>query len=418
MPTKKTSKSKKSKSDLNQEFAFNSDYIIPITIKESNEKKLLKLITNESLNSSEKLKEIENLVNLGTNLAFNDYEALFKSFDNNEEDLASFILQKVPDQKEALGYTLVNACSFNRIDLISRLIELFEVDVNFSNSLALKNASLSGNLSSVLLLLNSGADIHAGDDQALINSRDSKLTQYLLKKGCNVNAQNGAAIIETVKRRNSFYYPNEDSLSVLKNLLDNGAHVSAQDNKAIELAASNWDLEILDLLLPKVTFPITDTSVLDNIKISKSILGRVYVFFRDLEPRDIYYYEYYKPFFSSIEGLKYLPTFKSSSPLILIEDIFKNITDLNMVITPINGRGKKYRLYLDFFKGFIKNLFLIPNDYQALKNIDNKVFYWVENYYNESMLSGSEYLSKLASLSLMSEEEVFDKLLLSKTYIV
>lgn len=406
----------KSKTNSNEKLAFTNDSIIIPVIQESNEKKLLGVISNETLSSSEKLEEVKKLVNLGTDLTFDNYEHLFKAFENNEKNLVYFILEKVDNQKEALGYSLAKASRYNEVDLISSLIVSFEVDVNFSNSLALKNATLSGNLTSVLLLLNNGANIHADNDQALINSTNAEVTKYLLKKGSNINAQNGAAIIEAVKRRH-YYYVNENSLPILQNLVNNGANVSAQDNKAIKLAAENWDLEVIELLLPKINLLITQDSVLDNIKIAKSLLGRFYVFFKGLEPRCFYYHEYYKSFFDSIGAMDYLKDFKTQTPLSLIKDLFESITSLVMVKTPIRGRGKSYALFLDFFKGFTKNLLLIPDDYETLKNIEDKVFYWVESYYDESMLSGSEYLYNLSNLNLISEEEVFKKLLLTKAFI-
>jgi|GEM_PF-1888373 len=62
-------------------------------------------------------------------------------------------------------------------------------DVSFENDLPLLTAAFSGHFEILTLLVEKGANVHAGEDEALyytLRARDHRASAYLIEKGANI----------------------------------------------------------------------------------------------------------------------------------------------------------------------------------------------------------------------------------------
>jgi ankyrin repeat protein len=133
------------------------------------------------------------------------------------------------------------AAANGKTDVVRVLIAKFS-GLNKSINMMLCLAATSGHESTVLLLLDNGADVHANNDEALRNATREEVAQILLSRGANVHANNNEALRRAVNCGNS---------NLVRLLLDHGADVHT-DNDAALIATvldKNSDDIIIRILL-------------------------------------------------------------------------------------------------------------------------------------------------------------------------
>jgi hypothetical protein len=115
-------------------------------------------------------------------------------------------------------------------------------DVHADNDLALQWAPKYGYTEVVKLLLENGADVHADNDSALqLASRygHAEIVKLLLEYGADVHAENDSAL----------RWASENGYTeIVKLLLENGANVHADSDYALQWASANGHTEIVKLL--------------------------------------------------------------------------------------------------------------------------------------------------------------------------
>jgi hypothetical protein len=115
-------------------------------------------------------------------------------------------------------------------------------DVHAENDSALRWASRYGHIEVVKLLLEHGADVHAENDSALqLASRygHAEIVKLLLEYGADVHAENDSAL----------RWASENGYTeIVKLLLENGANVHADSDYALQWASANGHTEIVKLL--------------------------------------------------------------------------------------------------------------------------------------------------------------------------
>jgi hypothetical protein len=118
---------------------------------------------------------------------------------------------------------------------INKLVQfLFQKTIDY--------ASQNGHLSVVKLLLESGANVHADDNDAIILASQNghlDVVKLLLEYGSDVHEQNNYAIQ---------YASQNGHLYVVKLLLESGADIHANDNYAIRMESKYGHLDVVKLL--------------------------------------------------------------------------------------------------------------------------------------------------------------------------
>jgi ankyrin repeat protein len=114
-------------------------------------------------------------------------------------------------------------------------------DLNSQKNLdrALVKYSQSGNLEIVKYLVEHGADVHAGDDEALhlsSNNGHLEIVEYLVEHGADINVA-------------LFASSEHGHLHIVKYLVEHGADVHAGDDEALHLSSNNGHLEIVEYLV-------------------------------------------------------------------------------------------------------------------------------------------------------------------------
>lgn len=125
---------------------------------------------------------------------------------------------------------------------------------------ALREAAKKGHLDIVKKLVDAGADVQYGDDDALWHAAiDGRLDviKFLVSKGADVNGHDGAVLAWACEKNQK---------DVVEYLLDQGADIAVKDHQAIKYAAWSGQPEILELLLDRsgVDVNIYDTEFLKN----------------------------------------------------------------------------------------------------------------------------------------------------------
>lgn len=108
-----------------------------------------------------------------------------------------------------------------KIDIVNIII--INIDIHYSNDLALREAVNYGHYRIVDLLLENGANIHAVNGEALrlaIINADYEMIQLLLKYGANVHNDNNFALSWC-----SFHYSNNKNYRRIMELLVKYCHV-------------------------------------------------------------------------------------------------------------------------------------------------------------------------------------------------
>jgi len=117
------------------------------------------------------------------------------------------------------------------------------IDIHAGDDDALRLASSNGYLEVVKVLLEAGANVHAKDDQALRKASKNgylEVVKVFIEAGANVHAQDDYAL-----RLASFY----GHLELVKVLLEAGANVHAKDDYALRLAFLRGHLEVVKFLI-------------------------------------------------------------------------------------------------------------------------------------------------------------------------
>jgi len=158
-----------------------------------------------------------------------------KSHEDIIEDLFK-LSQKEKDQ------SLLNVSEKGHIKLVKLLLDA-GANVHAGDDYALRWASQNGHTEVVKLLLGKGANVHVGDDYALRwasqNGR-TEVVKLLLDAGANVHAEDDCALR---------WASANGRIEVIKLLLDKGANVHAGDDYALRWASSRGHTELVKLLL-------------------------------------------------------------------------------------------------------------------------------------------------------------------------
>jgi ankyrin repeat protein len=119
-------------------------------------------------------------------------------------------------------------------------------DVHFRNGDALQAASKNGHTAVVQLLIQHGADVHAGDDNALWWASWNghlAVAELLIQHGANVHAVNDYALQQASENGHT---------AVVQLLIQHGADVHAVDEDgydALQLASRNGHTDVVQLLI-------------------------------------------------------------------------------------------------------------------------------------------------------------------------
>ncbi len=110
------------------------------------------------------------------------------------------------------------------------------------NQEQLNEAVVNGDLARVKMLVNSGVNVSAGDDYALIvASRNGNLplVKFLVEHGANIQSRDNKALI---------WASTNGHLPVVKYLVENGANINAGDDEALRWARKNGHVSVFQYL--------------------------------------------------------------------------------------------------------------------------------------------------------------------------
>ena len=158
-------------------------------------------------------------------------------------------------------YNIINNLKLNKnINLQQKLIEYSKLgyllvvqylvskgaNIHAGNDQALQLAAQNGHLPVVQYLVSIGANIHAGNDYALrwaARNGHLPVVQYLVSIGANIHAEDLA--LQSALRLAS----ENGHLEVVQYLVSIGANIHAVDDQALRWAAENGHLEVVQYLL-------------------------------------------------------------------------------------------------------------------------------------------------------------------------
>ena len=187
--------------------------------------------------------------------AIQEYFSLFECQHNQQLDnvIKYFRIRKklhLIDLKVPGGPTKV---SVSQADIISASqnghLEIVQIllssgaNVHAKNDEALKWASINGRLEVVLVLLSAGADVHVDDDyplQLASSNGHVEVVRVLLSAGANVHVDDNYALRSASRHGH---------LEVVRVLLSPGADVHADNDYALRLASRYGYLEVVRVLL-------------------------------------------------------------------------------------------------------------------------------------------------------------------------
>ena len=114
-------------------------------------------------------------------------------------------------------------------------------NMNYIND-ALAAAAGRGQLEIVKWLLNSGADIHFGTDQSLLNAcyiEDIVMVKYLVERGADIHARDDWPLYLASK---------QGYFRIVKYLVERGADIHSNDDVALKIAERYGHIEIVNYL--------------------------------------------------------------------------------------------------------------------------------------------------------------------------
>jgi len=139
---------------------------------------------------------------------------------------------------------LSSACYYGQVETVAMLLE-HGADVNFLEGGALPTACAQGYRKVVALLLDHGADVHALDNMAMREASfggHRKVVALLLDHGADVHARDDEALRSASENGHG---------DVVALLLDHGADVHACDDEALRSASENGHGDVVELLLDR-----------------------------------------------------------------------------------------------------------------------------------------------------------------------
>ena len=189
---------------------------------------------------------IKVLLYYGAKIHINVFRCLYDNL-SISRDTRSFraLLEYGIDIPDKNDNALISAVRGSHVRIVKLLLK-HGANVNTQNDQALISAIENSNLDIVRLLLEYGADIHAQNDQVLISAikysnmlSGTEIVQLLLEYGADANAHDGQALIRAIDR---------GSLAIIKLLLNNGADITMQNAKAMQIISKNPYVQIWQFL--------------------------------------------------------------------------------------------------------------------------------------------------------------------------
>lgn len=159
-----------------------------------------------------------------------------------------------------------NACGYCDIDTIKFLIES-GIKIDCKNSNALNTAIRQNRYEISKFLIENGFDVNAKDGTALMSACNYgyvDLVRLLLENGANVQS-NGAFVHKCTM--NAHKLEHENTIEILKTLLDYGADVHAQNDLALLTATIYGNSRVVQFLLDNGAN--IDAFCHPNIKVNK-----------------------------------------------------------------------------------------------------------------------------------------------------
>jgi ankyrin repeat protein len=158
-------------------------------------------------------------------------------------DVAALLIQRGADVHAGHNQALRSASEFGYADLVALLLQ-HGADVHACNQ-SLQLASKRGHPAVVELLIQHGADVHACNDLALreaCKTGHAAVVELLIQLGANIHADNDAALREACESKR---IPTD----VVSTLLQHGSDVHADNDAALRLASERGHTAVVTLLI-------------------------------------------------------------------------------------------------------------------------------------------------------------------------
>lgn len=142
---------------------------------------------------------------------------------------------------DTLSQALVSSSRIGHVEAMNLLLES-KADIHYKNDNALRETCQYGKIRAVQILIANKADVNIDDGQCLITAsefRNSELTKILVSAKADVNVREGRALVG---------YFGEGPIDMVKFLLDNRADPNMHEGSTLVPAALYGRLDILDLL--------------------------------------------------------------------------------------------------------------------------------------------------------------------------
>ena len=222
----------------------NKWHVKNILIKDfSLENKIKELTQNSIPESIEVNSKYVKFISDNTNIKlFYDEEIIGKIVLYECYYMAMKIMLNNNESIENINKQFIKASERGYLSIIKLLIEL-GADIHTGNDIAIVNASHGGNLPLVKLLIDFGANIHIQYNQIIVIASAQghlSVVKLLIENGIDIHIDNDRAIV---------WASQQGHLSVVKLLIDSGANVHAQDNRSLILASGRGHLSVVKLLI-------------------------------------------------------------------------------------------------------------------------------------------------------------------------